>query len=110
MEDRIKENKQLRRTTIYPYKKFNLIVAMKYDKIIGWKLNKESYNSDKLLEFMDNNLSNNKNHLLIFDNAVFHKSKKIIEVLNKYKIGYQYIVPYHPENNPIERVLVFFEN
>lgn len=99
-----KGKQAIRRTTIYPYKKFNLIVSMKYNKIISWKLDKESYNTNKLLEFIDDNLSDYKNHLLIFDNAVFHKNKKIIEVLNKYKISYQYIVPYHPENNPIERL------
>jgi transposase len=35
---------------------------------------------------------------------MFHKSKKVIETLTKYDIDYQYIVPYHPENNPIERL------
>ena len=99
-----KGKQAIKRTEIYPYKKFNLIMAMTYNKIIGWKLSKESYDSTKLCEFIDDNLRKYQKHLLIFDNAVFHKSKKVIETLTKYDIDYQYIVPYHPENNPIERL------
>ena len=94
----------IKRTEIYPYKKYNLIVAMKYNKIIGWELNKESYDTTKLSNFIEKHLSKYKKHLLIFDNAIFHKSKKVIEMLDKYHIEHQYIVPYHPENNPIERL------
>ena len=94
----------IRRTTIYPYKKFNLIVAMKYNRIIGFELNKNPYDAEKLNIFIRENISDYKNHLLIFDNARFHKSKKVLETLNKYKIHHLYIVPYHPENNPIERL------
>lgn len=94
----------IKRTEIYPYKKYNLIVAMKYNKIIGWELNKESYDTTKLTAFIEKHLNKYKKHLLIFDNAIFHKSKKVIEILDKYRIEHQYIVPYHPENNPIERL------
>ena len=94
----------IKRTEIYPYKKYNLIVAMKYNKIIGWELNKESYDTTKLSNFIEKHLNKYKKHLLIFDNAIFHKSKKVIEILDKYNIEHQYIVPYHPENNPIERL------
>lgn len=96
--------KAVHRTQIYPYKKYNLIIVMKYDKIIGIELNKKSYNTEMLTKFIDKNLRGYKNYLLIMDNAVFHKSKKVIECLDKHKIKHQYIVPYHPENNPIERL------
>ena len=86
--------KAIRRTQIYPFKKFNLIVAMKYNKIIGFELSKEPYDTNKLVKFIDNNLQKYKNHLLILDNAVFHKSKKVIECLDKFNIEHQYIV-YH---------------
>jgi len=101
----IKGKQALKRTNVYPYKKFNLIMAMTYNKIIGWKLDKKSYDSTKLCKFIDDNLKKYSKHLLIFDNAIFHKSKKVIETLEKYNIDYQYIVPYHPENNPIERLI-----
>lgn len=94
----------VKRTTIYPFKKFNLIVAMKYNKIIGWQLSKKSFNSSLLAEFIGNKLKTYKNHLLIFDNAVFHKSKIVLKMMDKYNIKPHYIVPYHPENNPIERL------
>ena len=77
---------------------------MKYNKIIGQELNKEPYDTVKLYAFIEKHLSKYKKHLLIFDNAIFHKSKKVIEILDKYHIYHQYIVPYHPENNPIERL------
>jgi len=99
-----KGKQAIRKTHIYPYKKFNLIVAMKYNKIIGWELSKEPYNTSKLEKFINTNLNKYKNHLLIFDNAVFHKSKTIIQCLDKLKIKHLYIVPYHPENNPIEHL------
>lgn len=96
--------KAIRRTHIYPYKKFNLIVAMKYNKVIGYELSKESYDTNKLVHFIDKTLNKYKNHLLIFDNAVFHKSKKVLSILEKHNIQHLYIVPYHPENNPIEKL------
>ena len=67
-------------------------MAMKYNKIIGWELSKESYDTQKLCKFVDKHLKKYNDHLLIFDNAVFHKSKKVIETLEKYKIDYQYII------------------
>lgn len=94
----------IRKTNIYPYKKYNLIIAMKYNKVIGFELNKNSYETNKLCNFIDSHLNNYKDHLIIFDNAVFHKSKKVIDKLKLYKIHFLYIVPYHPENNPIERL------
>jgi transposase len=77
---------------------------MKYNKVIGYELSKESYDSDKLAKFIDSELSKYKNNLLVFDNAVFHKSKKVLSVLEKNNIQHLYIVPYHPENNPIEKL------
>jgi len=94
----------IRKTNIYPYKKYNLTVAMKYNKIIGFELSKNPFDTNNLCNFIDNKLSNYKNHIIILDNAVFHKSKKVVEKLKLYKIQPLYIVPYHPENNPIERL------
>jgi transposase len=96
--------KAIRRTQIYPYKKFNLIFAMKYNKVIGYELSKELYDTNKLIHFINKTLNKYTNNLLIFDNVVFHKSKKVLSILEKHNIQYLYIVLYHPENNPIEKL------
>ena len=72
-----KGKQAIKRTEIYPYKKFNLIMAMTHNKIIGWKLSKESYDSAKLCEFIDNNLGKYHKHLLILIMQCFIKVRKL---------------------------------
>jgi len=76
------------------------------NKVIGWKLYPERKGGVKttdILEFYDEFIKDKyKNHLVIMDNAVIHKSKIIRETIENSKNELLYSVPYHPETNSIE--------
>jgi hypothetical protein len=79
----------VKKTNIYPFKRYNLLCDISYDKIIGCTLNK--YITDKY-----------KNHLIIMDNAVIHKSHKIKDLIESTGNKLLYSVPYNPATNAIE--------
>jgi hypothetical protein len=71
------------KTDIYPYKKYNLLCAIKYGKIIGYEIYKESIDKDKFIDFINKNIKNKyKNHLLLLDNAKFHHNKNVFSYVN----------------------------
>jgi putative transposase len=96
----------IKKTNKYPYKRFNLLCAISADKVIGWKLypeRKGGVKTNDILEFYDEFIKDKyKNHLVIMDNAVIHKSKIIRETIENSKNELLYSVPYHPETNSIE--------
>jgi transposase len=96
----------IKKTNKYPYKRFNLLCAISADKVIGWKLypeRKGGVKTNDILEFYDEFIKDKyKNHLVIMDNAVIHKSKIIKETIENSKNELLYSVPYHPETNSIE--------
>jgi transposase len=71
----------------YPYIKYNFICAIKYGKVIGYKLYERTnggIDKDKFINFYNDVIKDKyKNYLLILDNARFHKSKEVIENINK---------------------------
>ena len=73
----------IKKTNKYPYKRYNLLCAISANKGIGWKLYPERKGGVKttdILEFYDEFIKDKyKNHLVIMDNAVIHKSKIIRE-------------------------------
>jgi len=96
----------IKKTNKYPYKRYNLLCAISANKVIGWKLYPERKGGVKttdILEFYDEFIKDKyKNHLVIMDNAVIHKSKIIRETIENSKNELLYSVPYHPETNSIE--------
>ena len=74
--------------------------------MIGWKLypeRKGGVKTDDILAFYDEFIKDKyKNHLVIMDNAVIHKSKIIRETIENSKNDLLYSVPYHQETNSIE--------
>lgn len=96
----------LKKTNKYPYKRFNLLCAISADKVVAWKLYPQRIGGIKtvdILEFYNDNISKKyKNHLIIMDNAVIHKSKLIREKIEEDHNKLLYTVPYHPETNAIE--------
>ncbi len=96
----------IKKTNKYPYKRFNLLCAISANKVIGWKLypeRKGGVKTDDILEFYDEFIKDKyKNHLVIMDNVVIHKSKIIRETIENSKNDLLYSVPYHPETNSIE--------
>ncbi len=92
----------------YPFVKFNFICAIKYGKIVGYKLyekEKGGINNIKFNKFYDDFIKNKyEDNLLILDNARFHKSKDVIDNITKSKNKIIYSLPYNPNLNPIENL------
>ena len=96
----------IKKTNKYPYKRYNLLCAICADKVVGWKLYPERTGGVKtidILEFYEEFIRPHyKNYLVIMDNAVIHKSKRIKEEIEYDNNHLLYSVPYHPETNAIE--------
>ncbi len=93
------------RTNIYPYKKFNMLCAITYGKIVGLEIYKETggLTAEKFINFISKYITGKyKNYLITMDNARFHHSKivkdYIISIWNKYL----YTIRYNPQTNAIE--------
>lgn len=96
----------IKRTTKYPYKRFNQLCAISYNKVIGWTLYeyvKGGLTKEHIVDFYNQYIKDKyKNHLIIMDNARIHKAKIVREVIEESKNDLLYSVPYHPETNAIE--------
>ena len=96
----------IKRTNKYPYKRYNLLCAISYNKVIGWTLYeyvKGGLKKQDILDFYNHYINDKyKNHLIIMDNARIHVSKIIRETIEKSGNDLLYTVPYHPETNAIE--------
>jgi len=92
-------------TNMYPYKKYNCLCAIKYGKIIGIKIYEDTggINKEKFMKFIDDFIKNKyKNHTILLDNAIFHKSKEVKTKIEETKNNYLYCIRYRPNTNPIE--------
>ena len=91
---------------IYPFKRFNVLCAIKYDKIVGLVIYEElkgGVNKEELIKFLDKYIRGKyKNHLILMDNAMQHLAKIVQEKIKETQNELLYCVPYHPETNSIE--------
>jgi len=96
----------IKKTNIYPFKRYNMLCAICANKVVGWKLYKDikgGLKTQNILDFYDEFIKDSyKNYLIIMDNAVIHKSKMIREKIEHNHNYLLYSVPYHPETNSIE--------
>ena len=96
----------IKKTNKYPYKRYNCLCAISAKKVIGCILYEDlkgGVKTDNILEFYNKFIKDKyKEHLIIMDNAVIHKSKKIKELIESTNNKLLYSVPYHPETNAIE--------
>jgi hypothetical protein len=96
----------IKKTNIYPFKRYNMLCAICANKVVGWKLYKDikgGLKTQNILDFYDEFIKDSyKNYLIIMDNAVIHKSKMIREKIEDNHNYLLYSVPYHPETNSIE--------
>ena len=93
------------KTNIYPFKRYNVLSAIKYGKVIAVRIYEEKggLNVDKFNAFINRYIKGKyKNHLIIMDNVVFHRSLKVRKNIMKTKNKYIYSVRYNPITNPIE--------
>jgi transposase len=98
----------------YPFVKFNFICAIKYGKVIGYKLyekNNGGIDTDKFNAFYNEFIKDKyKDHLIILDNANFHKSKSVKDTIDKSKNKIIYSLAYNPQCNPIENFFSQLKN
>ena len=96
----------IKKTNKYPFKKYNLIVAIAYNKIIGWTLYehlKGGIKKEQQMDFYNKYINNKyKDYLVLYDNASPHKSLLLRQLIKDSGNHLLYCVPYHPETNPIE--------
>ena len=73
----------IKKTNKYPFKKYNLLAAICYDKVVGWVLYPETntgIKSDDIIEFYKTYIKDKpeyKDCNILMDNAVIHKSKAL---------------------------------
>ena len=96
----------IKKTHIYPFKKYNLLVAISYNKVIGWKLYenlKGGIKKEQLVEFYKKHIYDKyKKYLILMDNARPHKAIILKDLIKKSGNNLLYTVPYNPQTNPVE--------
>jgi len=98
----------------YPFVKFNFICAIKYGKIVGYKLYKKEpggIDTTKFNEFYNEFIKGKyKNKLIVMDNAKFHKSIIVRQNIENSHNKIVYILPYNSNMNPIENFFSQLKN
>ena len=84
---------------------YSLLVAISNKKTIGWTLyEKGAVNAERLTEFIKNKINGKyEDCVIVMDNAGFHKTTEVKDVVNEGKNKIQNTVPYYPRSNPIEQ-------
>jgi transposase len=85
------------------FKKYTGIFAISVNGVIHWDLyEKGGINTDRLIEFLEHNITNKlRDKLIILDNASAHRNERIKALINKHN-NILYAVPYQHFTNSIE--------
>ena len=101
-----KGTRVIKKTNIYPFIRYNLLCAISANKVVGCALYeklKGGVKTQNILDFYDKYIKDKyKDHLIIMDNAVIHRSKLIRTKIEENGNHLLYSVRYHPETNSIE--------
>ena len=110
----IKGKRCYKTTYKYPYVKFNFICAIKYGKVIGYELypkQKGGISATIFNDFYNKYIKNKyKDHLIILDNAQFHKSQEVVKNIEESKNKILFSLAYNPNLNPIENFFSQLKN
>lgn len=90
--------------------RYTLICAINNNKVIDYKIIKNSANGEIYLEFIKSICSKVKNKILLMDNARIHHYHKLKEYMKSNSNKILYNVPYMPEYNPIEKCFSIIKN
>lgn len=91
--------------------KKSLIVAISNKKVVKYEiLDNKNVNGEIFLKFIKEITTTYQDKIFLMDNVNFHKSKKIIEIIEKSNNKILFIPPYSPEFNPIEKLFSVFKN
>lgn len=103
-----------KKTSIYPFKKYNMLCAIRYGKIVEYEIYKDikgGIGKGELCSFIDKYINKKyKGNTLLLDNASFHRSKEVKDKIESTGNKFLYTVPYHPETNPIEEFFNQFKH
>lgn len=93
-------------------KRVNTIAFLKNNKIIAPIVFEGSCNRDIIITYFEEVLfpSLTNKHILILDNAAFHKGVAIDEIVKKHGHEILYLPPYSPDFNPIEKIWATLKN
>jgi transposase len=93
-------------TPFIPGKKFSLIGAVCYNKVLTAMYGEWATNTEIFTEFLDNYLCPNLQpfHKVILDNVPFHKSEIVKDKIEATGASVIYLPPYSPEFSPIENM------
>lgn len=84
----------------------SLICAISSVGVVAYSYKQGAFNSEHFRIFITEKLiphfRSNPNHILIMDNARFHKSSVVLNLFRQNNIAYKFLVPYSPQLNPIE--------
>ena len=76
------------------FKKYTGIFAISVDCVVEWDLyEKGGINTDRLIEFLERNITKLRNKLIILGNASSHRNERIKKLVNKHNNNL-YSVPY----------------
>ena len=94
------------KTSIYPFKRYNVLCAIKMGKVVGIEIYQDligGVKTEHLKSFIKDYIENKyPKHLILIDNAAHHRSKDIKKLIEEIDCKIRYTVPYNPETNPIE--------
>jgi len=87
------------------FKHYSLLVAITNKETIGHTLyERGSVNAERLTEFIEQHINPKySGHLIIMDNAIFHKSQMVKDAVQRGGNEILYSVAYYPRSNPIEQ-------
>ncbi len=91
----------IKKTNKYPFKKYNLLAAICYDKVVGWVLYPETntgVKSDDIIEIYRTFIKDKaeyKDYNILMDNAVIHKSKALKKEIEEGSHNLFYSFAYH---------------
>ena len=91
----------------------SFLIAFSSQRFYDWIGTEETFDSDKIIKFIQEILIARENHfnvtdskmILIADNAPIHVSKKVQKILSDIKISMITILAYSPSLNPWEKII-----
>lgn len=94
----------IKRKSIHYRKQYSCLMVVSPKMKIRHRLYTGSVNKETLTDFINENKSAFRNKTLLLDNVSFHKSKCVLETLEKLNCKVLFTPPYSPYLNPIEEV------
>lgn len=92
-------------------KKYCLLMAISNKAVVGYKIYQTNINQDIFHDFLnDILLPKINNKYILMDNVGFHKTNKIMNLINNTSNKSLFIPPYSPQYNSIENVFSLIKN